>query len=372
MKVYVGRRGNRGNRLHLICILDSGRRRTKLLPENTTEKQAIREAALWESELRQAESEYVPGSWDEFKNRFFVEYIESRSHRMMFTMQSAFRRYETLMKPSSPNTINTSKLSQFSAALQQDGLSPQTIVTYLKHLRVALRWGARIGLVEKVPRIEMPRTHIKTEKGRALTEYEVKRMMVACKRIDKPNALMWQRLIWGLYLSGLRLGEILRLSWDSPPVLLDLDSQYPRIIWSAEGHKSRRDEISPITPDFAQFLRSLPGRTGRVFGCSWSTPYCGRIISRSGRKARIYSGKAHATAHDLRRTFATRLALKVKPVALKAIMRHSDIKTTLSYYVGITSDDVGAELASVFGVTNGVTNEVSTDNSGETRLRIAR
>ncbi len=369
MKVYVGRRGDRDGRFYLFYYPESGRKRSKQLPPKTTEKSAIRAAAKWEEQLRLAETEYTPGSWEEFRQRFFTEYIDSRSNRMMFTTQSAFKRYESVMKPASPNSITTSKLSQFSSLLQQDGLSPQTIITYLKHLRVALRWGMRMGLLEKMPRIEMPRAHIKTQKGRALSEYEVKRMMAACKKIDKENHVRWQRLIWGLYLSGLRLGEILKLSWDSPPVLLDIESQYPRIIWSAEGHKSRRDEISPITPDFAAYLKTFPNKKGLVFGFDWTTPYVGRIISRAGRKAKIFSGNSHATAHDLRRTFATNWAMKVKPIVLMTLMRHADIKTTLQYYVGLTSNNVGEELAAI-GRQDGRQNEVQPENSEANRLRI--
>jgi integrase len=51
-----------------------------------------------------------------------------------------------------------------------------------------------------------------------------------------------------------------------------------------------------------------------------------------------------ASAHDLRRSFATRWAARVKPATLQLMMRHADIKTTLDYYVDQDADEVAAEL----------------------------
>jgi integrase len=60
-----------------------------------------------------------------------------------------------------------------------------------------------------------------------------------------------------------------------------------------------------------------------------------------------------ASAHDLRRSFATRWAPKVKPATLQLLMRHSNIETTLRYYVDQDADDVAGELWGAFGNTSG-------------------
>lgn len=46
----------------------------------------------------------------------------------------------------------------------------------------------------------------------------------------------------------------------------------------------------------------------------------------------------HASAHDLRRSFGDRWAKRVIPVVLMQFMRHSDIKTTLRFYVAHDAD----------------------------------
>jgi integrase len=72
-----------------------------------------------------------------------------------------------------------------------------------------------------------------------------------------------------------------------------------------------------------------------------------RIISDIGRKAGVVVNKAEnkfATAHDLRRSFGTRWASRVKPATLQLLMRHQSIETTLKYYVEQDADDVADEL----------------------------
>ena len=41
------------------------------------------------------------------------------------------------------------------------------------------------------------------------------------------------------------------------------------------------------------------------------------------------------TLHDLRRSFGSRYASKVTAPVLKRLMRHADIKTTLTYYTDV-------------------------------------
>ena len=68
----------------------------------------------------------------------------------------------------------------------------------------------------------------------------------------------------------------------------------------------------------------------------------GRVISNMGKRANVVVDKStgkQATAHGFRRAFGTRWSRQVKPVTLKALMRHETIETTMSYYV---DDDVKA------------------------------
>lgn len=337
-------RGKR--RFQLVWKRNDGSEVRRLLPAGTTQRAADKAAAAMENELEEQVVEHAPCCWTSFVVRFQDEYLNSRSQATKSVYETALSSYARLMRPGSPDHITASSLSKFCALLAKDGLSPQTTITYMKHLRAAVRWAHRVGIVKKIPLFEMPRAIQTTNKGRPLTRKEVLRMVAAIKFVrgmdDEPDK--WKRLVWGLYLSGLRLGEALKLSWDSPPVRLDFGGKYPSIVWSAAGHKARRNQVTPITPDFAEFLKRFPNQKGSVFGINYRTHWAGRLISRAGDRARVHTGAGTATAHDLRRTFATEWAQKVKPVTLKSMMRHSDIKTTLAYYVDLQTEDVGAEI----------------------------
>ncbi len=71
------------------------------------------------------------------------------------------------------------------------------------------------------------------------------------------------------------------------------------------------------------------------------------MISEIGERAGVVVNKEQgkfASCHDLRLSFGTRWASKVKPATLQLLMRHSSIETTLRYYVVQDADERGAEL----------------------------
>jgi integrase len=81
-----------------------------------------------------------------------------------------------------------------------------------------------------------------------------------------------------------------------------------------------------------------------------------RVVSEIGERAGVVVNKDQgkfASCHDLRRSFGTRWASKVKPATLQLLMRHSSIETTLRYYVAQDADDVARELWSGSGYTLG-------------------
>ncbi len=84
------------------------------------------------------------------------------------------------------------------------------------------------------------------------------------------------------------------------------------------------------------------------------------IISDIGRAANIVTDEAEekfATLHDLRRAFGTRWASKVSPADLQRLMRHSDIQTTMRFYVAQDATDISARIWGMLG---------SGDTSGDT------
>ena len=194
--------------------------------------------------------------------------------------------------------------------------------------------------------------------------------MLAAVAIVRPRDQdAWRFFLHGLWLSGLRLEESLILSWDDDAAItIDFRGRRPRLRIFAEAEKGHQDRLLPITPDFAQFLLGVAAdhRRGPVFtliGLQTGEPITpkrvSRIVSAIGRRAGVVVNKKEgkfASAHDLRRTFGTRWAGRLKPATLRLLMRHRSIETTLKYYVEQDADDVADELWQAFpGITGSST-----------------
>jgi integrase len=188
------------------------------------------------------------------------------------------------------------RLSHLQAEMRRKGLAEATIKGNLAHLKAALRWAERIGLLVKAPRIDMPRRAKATDvmKGRPITTEEFDRLLPTAPEFAEfllatPEANRTGRVFQprARLVRGERLGH-------------DRVSEIVRRIGQAAGVKVRVDP-----------------RTARV---------------------------EFASAHDLRRSFGQRWAARVMPAVLQELMRHEVIETTLRYYVGRNSQNTARTL----------------------------
>jgi integrase len=190
----------------------------------------------------------------------------------------------------------------------------------LKVIKAALRWAEHQGMMGRAPWFDMPKVAKGQTmmKGRPITGEEFDRFLAAVPT-ERPNdAPAWQTFLNGLWLSGLRLGEACALSWDEEaPFAVDLSGKRPVFRILAGAQKARRDELLPMTPDFAEWLlATFPGaqRVGKVFklpnaeGEPFKPHTVGMIISDIGEAAGVVVNKTDgkfASAHDLRRAFSS-------------------------------------------------------------------
>ena len=280
---------------------------------------------------------------------------------------------QRLIDPDRLTKLTAQVLSRFQAEARKEGMKPTTLARHLRHIKACLRWGERQGLMVKAPAIEMP----KLPKGQSLAKHrpvlgeEFDRLLMAVPKVRSKDSAAWCRLLLGLWLSGLRLSEAVALDWNDGPFVLDTTGTHPAFRIEAEGQKSRRSEVVPVTPDFAEWiLAETPEaeRVGKVFplvdsksGKPYAVLTVGPVVSAIGRKAGVVVGqseklvteggkrvrkpvKLFAGAHDLRRAFCTRWAMRVKTPVLQQLARHANIATTMGYYVSLTADEIGADL----------------------------
>ncbi len=361
-------------------------KRHKRSTETENRKEAEKFAAKWEQDLQ--EGRYKAPSkvtWDEFRERLETEYLAGKSRAYFGAMCSTLNAFESACRPQKLLAVSDVHVRHFAQVLRREEKSEATIASYLKHLRAAFRWALKLDLVAKLPKFELPTIdNDEAAKGRPITEEEFDRLCskivdgllhavsqrgapkLPPKRTLSQHALQerrdkqtkwatkaapsWARLLKGLWMSGLRLGEALCLTWDDDSqIRVDLTGRRPTLSMPAAKNKRRKRIECPITPDFVEFLLETPeeSRTGFVFtplGKSGQPvrdkDWVSRVIASAGHAAGIKvkldgetdEATKFASAHDLRRSFGARWARRVVPAVLKELMRHRSVETTLKYY----------------------------------------
>lgn len=347
--IHVLVRSNPRRRFLLLYYIDPLTGREVMRSSKTRDRrEAERAAARWESELFGGRSARET-SWEVFRVRFTDEHLAGMPQKSRSAYKTALNRFELVIgKPLSIATIDAGVLSRFQSELRRAKHPQTTINTYVKHVVSALSWANKLGMIDRVPKCVMPRNRKrKLMRSQPITEEQYEAILAAVGKDGRDPAGL-NRLVRGLWLSGLRLGEAIALSWDAGAMRVSLDGRRPRIVIRDEGQKSRSDEVLPITPDFYAFLAETPAtdRRGKVFPVAMPRRDVQDAISAAGKDASAVvseTGKT-ATSHDFRRAFGTRWALVVHPLILQRMMRHKNVETTMRYYIDLDADKVADEL----------------------------
>ena len=375
-------------------------------------------AILWERDLNSGLDQGRNSiTWQQFRMLYEDQVLPSLAAGTSGKVRTMFNHVERVLPK-----VRDGRLSDLTAEalgrLQQDlrgaGRSEFTIAGVLAHLRSALHWAADQGMIFRVPSIRRPkRAHggKRKMKGRAIVEEELDRMLAAvpsalgewqtrrrqmARRAARRKGLKehhtttdsvpveiapatvesWRHYILGLWLSGLRLTELMLLSWDRDDrPRVDLSEEFPLLRIPAEMQKADRDTLTTIPPDFYTFLDATPAadRHGPVFfptmpsGNRATGEQAGRMISLLGELARVVvhthprTGRVkYASAHDLRRAYGTRWSRVVSASELQDMMRHADYHTTQAYYIDQRAVDLARSVWKKAGVDRGASTVFST------------
>lgn len=156
----------------------------------------------------------------------------------------------------------------------------------------------------------------KRERMYILGEEEERRLIEAAALHLKPII----RLALG---TGMRKGEVLGLRWRQ------IDFRRQVIALAAEDSNNKKADTVPLNSEMIDLLRELPHEGRYVFGGEHPFQDVKTAFRTALRKADLPS---EIRFHDLRHTFATRLArLGVDAATLMALLRHSSLKMVMRY-----------------------------------------
>lgn len=351
-------------------------------------REAIKRAGEWQAEIvANGHSAAKSMSWAAFREDFSDNYLAHQSDNYAAGVESSLNVIEELMRPDKLTRITERWMSRLHSLAKNrkvartgNPISQMTLKKYFQHLLTALKWAVEQKYLKRVPTLpkesrQNHKGHGRHMKGRPLTGEEFDRLLTAVPktypafkkpRPDQTAAIQrgvdsMCHLLNGLWLSGLRIGEALKLTWDQWEdgirVHVDGDRDVCLMI-DGDDQKNRRSLVYPVVDDFADFLLQTPPerRTGFVFNpCRTTGVVCRRSdtvsgwITDIGRAAAIKVNTTNgidkfASAHDLRRAFGTRWAKIVPAVILKELMRHGDIQTTMRFYVEIEAKSTLEEV----------------------------
>jgi integrase len=353
IQTWVSRAKKRGKRGYVVCYRDPGTGRQRQKGGMFRRKRdAERYATRLEDELNSARDNVT---WLTVKSRFQSEVLDDLKPSGAGKWHSATGRLDTFAGPRRLMDLNGDLMSRFGAHLRNLNLATATVKGYLAEIHRTLTWAATVWQTYTPPRIRMPKVRrARRGKGRPITGEEFERMLdEVAGVIGDEYAPEWTRTLNGFWLSGLRLSDVDALRWHEGPLAVqNIDTDRPRLYVAPGADKGGREESLPMHhfPDLVDFLRETPleRRRGHVFRpmlkrgrVSYYTlsdriraigKAAGVVVVRNGEKVKF------ASAHDLRRSWATRWAPKVPRELLRRWMRHRSYQTTDQYYVDVDLD----------------------------------
>jgi integrase len=250
-------------------------------------------------------------------------------------------------------TLSSKHLDDLYAKKRSEGLSERSLQYIHALIRVILNQAVRQNLILRNPTATVSRVpKPKKRYVEPLTVEQVHKLFKAIE-FDRLKAL-WMVAIG----TGLRLGEILALTWQC----INLDEGYLEVkqnLVEVRGKglifgepKSEKSRRVVGLPDFAlDALKSHPKASDTlVFATKNGTPFSPRNTLRHFKKILKDAGIPETTRiHDLRHTFISHLlAANEPPKNVQEIAGHSTFSTTMDIY-GHLLPGVNTEAAKKIG-----------------------
>jgi len=256
-----------------------------------------------------------------FAGSYLEDYaMVNKAPRSWKTDEYFLRGMKEYFKDTFLDQITSQDVERYKAFRLSQGVRKSTVNRCLSILRKMLNLAVEWGSLEKG---SLPKIRIYPEKDnlkeRILTSEEEERLISESSVELRPVVVMALN-------TGMRLGEILSLQWDS----VDVDNNTIRIPKTKSG-KIRIVNINPTLSKVLQVLRAENGKSPYLF----PNPKTGIALKsvRTAFKAACRRAEIDGLRfHDLRHTFASRLVRAgVDLITVKELLGHSSVTITERY-----------------------------------------
>lgn len=271
---------------------------------------------------------------------YLSELSSPTSRRTMASKLSKFAQWAHYMdlRDCEWEKVRPEHLLAFFATQAKEGISISTSNCYLAALKGVARAAWMTGQMShevylKIAAMKQKR-YYRLPTGRSITREESSRLIESFDE-DNPQDLRDKVMILLMLGCGLRRGEIPGLKLEN----YDPMERSLRLI--GKGNKERKVFLPPAVATVVNewLMRYRPEDKGYIF-CRFfkggkldtTRPIDATSVGRIAKSRMIEAHNAPCSAHDLRRTFATRLLGKnVDIVTVKNMMGHANIVTTALY-----------------------------------------
>jgi integrase len=226
-------------------------------------------------------------------------------------------------------------IADYKAMCREKGLSPASI----NHRRGLLRHAFNLAIrewewVRENPVTRIGRERVNNARDRWLTIEEEKRLLDACVshvtgRDNSKEPRYWlQEIVTFALNTGMRQDEILSLEWPN----VDLFRKTVTVVRSKNGEK----RTIPLNQRVLELLKVKAKvrniRSNYVFSSTTGSKIIARNLLRAFYSALKRAGIEDFRFHDLRHTFATRLAQAgVDFYKIAKLLGHKDVRMTQRY-----------------------------------------
>lgn len=264
-------------------------------------------------------------AWDLYHQKWLPN-ITSADHE--------HRRYEKHIAPRFADwpleDIKPLHLESYKQDLLTQGLSPKTVQHILSLVRSVYKklhqWELYDG---RIPTASVKMPKVGNARMRYLTREDANAVIEALKR----RGSEWWKIATLSLGSGLRLGEILKLTWGD----LDLESGVIHVRFGKTGVRmaymdtSIKKMLADLRPGPKSDLVFKNSRGNRLYSCNVSEAFAS-VVNRLGLNDGVTDDRQKVVFYTLRHTFASWLVIRgVAIYTVAQLMGHSTVEMTKRY-----------------------------------------